>query len=138
MGLQGVANVLDRSSIVRFGAIFSGAYVGWLFLFERLIEPRIRHIVGAVVGRPIVWVSAHVGLRIWGLRGPHPRKAEAAVSLCGALLVVSSAFFPAIAATLAARVAAFDSALSASVYLISPPMAAIFVYHVLSRGPDGP
>jgi uncharacterized protein YunC (DUF1805 family) len=73
---------------------------------------------------------------MWGTREPQPRTAEALVIMCGVLTVVSSAFFPAIAATLAARVAAFDAALSASVFLISPPMAAIFVYHVLSGGPD--
>jgi len=136
MGLQGIVNVLDRSSIVRFAAFFLGAYVAWLFLFQRMIEPRVRHVIGTLVGRPIVWVCDHGGLHMWGTREPQPRRAEALVIMCGVLTVVSSAFFPAIAATLAARVAAFDAALSASVFLISPPMAAIFVYHVLSGGPD--
>ncbi len=116
--------------VIRSAVVLFGTYFAWLVTFERWIEPTLRRWAGSIARRTIVWVAAGRGLRIWGVehsRGP----ADAAVPLAGALLVFASALLPAV---LLAKIAASgaDARISASSYLVSVPLMALFVLRMLS------
>jgi hypothetical protein len=115
---------------IRTAAFLFGTYFAWLATFERWIEPRLRRLTGSIARRSIVWVPAGRGLRIWGVRERAGASADAAVALVGALLVLASALLPAV---MLGRVAgAGDPRISASSYLMSVPLMALFVFRMLS------
>jgi len=114
----------------RTAVFFFGTYFAWLVTFERWIEPRLRRLAGAIARRSIVWVPAGRGLRIWGVQERSGASTDAAVALVGTLLVLASALLPAV---MLGRVAgAGDPRISASSYLMSVPLMALFVFRMLS------
>ncbi len=114
---------------MRTAVFLFGTYFAWLVAFERWIEPRLRRWAGSIARRPVVWVPAGRGLRIWGVLERSGASTDAAVSLVGALLVLASALLPAV---LLGHVAgAGDPRISASSYLMSIPLMALFVFRML-------
>jgi len=122
---------------IRTAVVLFGTYFAWLVTFERWIEPTLRRWAGSIARRTIVWVAAGRGLRIWGVehsRGP----ADAAVPFAGALLVFASALLPAVLLAKIAASEGADTRISASSYLISVPLMALFVLRMLAvRHDDG-
>jgi hypothetical protein len=116
---------------MRIAVFLFGTYFAWLVAFERWIEPRLRRWAGSIARRPVVWVPAGRGLRIWGVQEEEGSSSstDAAVSLVGTLLVLASALLPAV---LLGRVAgAGDPRIAASSYLMSIPLMALFVFRML-------
>jgi hypothetical protein len=115
---------------LRTAVLLFGTYFAWLLIFERWIEPILRRWTGSIARRSVVWVPAGRGLRIWGVRERSGASTDAAVALAGALLVLASALLPAV---MLGRVAgASDPRISASSYLMSVPLMALFVFRMLS------
>jgi hypothetical protein len=119
-------------AVLWFAAEVSGCYVGWLVLFERWLEPRLRRCGGAIIGSAIVRVPAVGPFRIWGLRERRSRAMHASVGLLGAMTVLFSALLPTAAlVAIAARARADNATIAASGYLISLPMIALFALRAL-------
>jgi hypothetical protein len=110
---------------------FTGAYVFWLVVFERWVEPAMRRAAGVAFAGAIDWHRSTGPFRTWCLRGLASMKRHAAVGLVGHSLVLAAALAPAVAVGLLASAHACDEIVGACVYLMTIPMTAIFALRVL-------
>jgi hypothetical protein len=109
----------------------AGLYVGWLLLFERLLEPIARRALGTVMDCTIVWVPAG-RFRVWGTREAVGRQKEATIALAGSLVALSAAAAPVAALhTLAHFFSRGRESLQPGIYLLSVPLMMLFVVRLL-------
>ncbi len=124
--------VTGSSVVVVFTVLASGSYVAWLFVFERWVEPFLRRCGGALLGCRVVWVPAVGAFRVWGTQDRRRPAVDAAVRLLGTLVVLCSAFLPAVALRLTAGSEGGDPRMAAWSYLVSLVMMALFIVRVLT------
>jgi hypothetical protein len=122
---------------VKTAALLCGAYLAWLVAFERWLEPMARRWTGSIARRPVVWVPAGRGFRIWGLGDRTDEAVDAAVALVGALFIFASALLPAVAFIRLAGGRTRDPLIAASSYLTCVPLIVVFVLRMLRARHDG-
>ncbi len=121
---------------VAIAAIGFAVFFLWLAAFETYVEPWARRSCGALVGCTIGWTPAGP-LRVWGSRDSAAGGREGSIAVAGLVVVLLAAAVPVLVLYLAAVVIGLGhEALSASAYLVSVPLLAIFVVRVMRREPD--
>lgn len=88
------------------------------------------------MGTSIVWLPTGGGFRIWGLQWQDRRDTEAAVGFLCSFTVLCAAALPAWALGVVASGQTNSVTIRATVYLMTMPMIAVFLFRVLWRKPS--
>jgi hypothetical protein len=114
-----------------WGCMYLVAYQGWAWLFRARIDPWARRWVGGQLGVEVVWLPASqfpLEMWTWGLSGRGGRRLDSRVALCSTAVCFAAAVLPiALMCFLLRWTTCLSSHFGEALYLITPPLIAVFV-----------